>query len=108
MCALSRRGLVPVTDLVRDITRYLRGWGQYFSYGYPRRIFNRVDDLVLKRLVRHLQRRSQRPFRPPDGKSFLAYLQPLGLQLQEPTLGKRRAHPSTRSSDADDAHALVR
>jgi RNA-directed DNA polymerase len=92
----SRRGLVPVPDLVCDVTRYLRGWGQYFSYGYPRRVFNRADDFVLKRLVRHLQRRSQRPFRPPDGKSFLAHLQSLGLQLLEPTLGQRRAHPSTR------------
>jgi RNA-directed DNA polymerase len=93
----SRRGLVPVADLVSDVTRYLRGWGQYFSYGYPRRIYNRADSFVVKRLACHLQRRSQRPFRPPDGKSFLAHLQPLGLQLLEPTLGQRRAHPSRRS-----------
>ena len=93
----SCRGLVPVDDLVREVTRYLRGWGQYFSYGYPRRVFNRADSFVVKRLVRHLQRRSQRPFRPPDGKSFLAHLQPLGLQLLEPTLGRRQAHPSNRS-----------
>lgn len=93
----SRRGLVPVDDLVQELSRYLRGWGQYFSHGYPRRIFNRADSFVVKRLVRHLQRRSQRPFRPPDGKSFLAHLQPMGLQLLEPTLGERRAHPSARS-----------
>lgn len=93
----SSRGLVPIDDLVGEITRYLRGWGQYFSLGYPRRIFNRADSFVVKRLTCHLQRRSQRPFRPPDGKSFLAYLQPLGLQLLEPTLGQRQAHPSRRS-----------
>lgn len=93
----SHRGLVPVPDLVRDVTRYLRGWGQYFSYGYPRRIYNRADSFVLQRLVRHLQRRSQRPFRPAEGKSFLAHLQSLGLQLLEPTLGQRQAHPSRRS-----------
>lgn len=91
----SRRGLVPVVDLLCDVSRYLRGWGQYFSYGYPRRVFNRADSYVLKRMVRHLQRRSQRPFRPPAGRSFLAHLQSLGLQLLEPTLGQRRAHPST-------------
>lgn len=90
----SRRGLVPVDDLVHDVSRYLRGWGQYFSHGYPRRMFNRADSYVLKRVVRHLQRRSQRPFRPPEGRSFLAHLQSLGLQLLEPTLGQRRAHPS--------------
>lgn len=93
----SHRGLVPVRDLVRDVTRYLRGWGQYFAYGYPRRMYNRADSFVLQRLVRHLQRRSQRPFRPAEGKSFLAQLQSLGLQLLEPTLGKRYAHPSQRS-----------
>jgi len=88
------RGYVPVTDLLRDLRRYLAGWGQYFSYGYPRRMFNRADSYVLKRVVRHLQRRSQRPFRPPEGRSFLAHLQSLGLQLLEPTLGQRRTHPS--------------
>lgn len=92
----SRRGLVPVHTLVRDVSRYLRGWGRYFCYGYPRRIFNRADSFVLKRLVRHLQRRSQRPFRPPEGRTFLAHLQPLGLQLLEPTLGQRLVHPSRR------------
>ena len=39
----SRRGLVPIVDLVGDVTLYLRGWGQFFSYGYPRRVFNRAD-----------------------------------------------------------------
>ena len=90
----SCRGLVPVSDLVRDVSRYLAGWGRYFAYGYPRRAFNRADSFALGRLVRHLQRRSQRPFRPADGKSFLVHLQSLGLQLLEPTLGQRRIHPS--------------
>jgi RNA-directed DNA polymerase len=90
----SCRGLVPVDDLVREVTRYLAGWGRYFAYGYPRRLFNRADSFVIGRLTRHLQRRSQRPFRPPDGKSFLTHLQSSGLQLLEPTLGQRRSHPS--------------
>ncbi len=94
----SCRGLVPVADLVRDISRYLVGWGRYFAQGYPRRIFNRADSFVLQRLTRHLQRRSQRPSRPPDGKSFPAHLQTLGLQLLEPTLGQRRSHPSAGRS----------
>ena len=90
----SCRGLVPVDKLVFDVSRYLAGWGRYFAYGYPRRAFNRADSFALGRLVRHLQRRSQRPFRPPDGKSFLVHLQSIGLQLLEPTLGQRRTHPS--------------
>jgi len=89
----SRRGLVPVDTLVRDVSRYLAGWGRYFAHGYPRRVFNRVDSFVLQRLTRHLQRRSQRPFRPPEGVTFLAHLQACGLSLLEPTLGHRRRHP---------------
>jgi RNA-directed DNA polymerase len=90
----SRRSLVPVDDLVRDVSRYLASWGRYFAYGYPRRAFNRANSFTLRRLVQHLQRRSQRPFRPADGKSFLVHLQSLGLRLLEPSLGQRRTHPS--------------
>jgi RNA-directed DNA polymerase len=90
----SCRGLVPVDDLIRDVSRYLAGWGRYFAYGYPRRVFNRADSFVIERLICHLQRRSQRPFRPPDGVTFPAHLQSSGLQLLEPTLGQRRSHPS--------------
>jgi len=89
-----RRGYVPVVDLLRDLRRYLAGWGRYFSFGYPRRVFNRADSFALRRVISHLQRRSQRPFRPPEGKSTIAHLQALGLQLLESTLGQRRAHPS--------------
>jgi RNA-directed DNA polymerase len=92
------RGLVPVDDLIRDVSRYLAGWGRYFAFGYPRRIFNRADSFVLLRLSCHLQRRSQRRFRPPDGVTFPAHLQSSGLQLLEPTLGQRRSHPSVGRS----------
>ncbi|MCC7419908.1 MAG: hypothetical protein IT428_06495 [Planctomycetaceae bacterium] len=90
----SRRGLVPVKMLVREVSRYLAGWGRYFAHGHPRRVFNRVDSFVLQRLTRHLQRRSQRPFRPPEGRTFLAHLLAWGLRFLEPTLGNRRRHPS--------------
>lgn len=90
----KNRGYVPVADLLRDLRRYLAGWGCYFSFGYPRRVFNRADSFVLRRVISHLQRRSQRPFRPPEGMSIVAHLQALGLQLLESTLGERRAHPS--------------
>ena len=34
-----------------------------------------------KQEYRHLRRRSQRPFRPPEGVPFTAHLQALGLKL---------------------------
>jgi hypothetical protein len=89
-----KRVYIPKPDGRQDVSRYLAGWGRYFAYGYPRRAFNRADSFTLRRLVQHLQRRSQRPFRPADGKSFLVHLQSLGLRLLEPSLGQRRTHPS--------------
>jgi RNA-directed DNA polymerase len=57
------------------------GWKQYFSHGYPRMAFRAINSYVLLSLIRHLQRRSQRPFRPPAGVSYYVHLQRLGLQL---------------------------
>jgi hypothetical protein len=39
-----------------------------------------MNQYVLLRLTRHLQRRSQRPFRPPEGQTFYAALRALGLK----------------------------
>ena len=61
--------------------RLLHGWKHYFSLGYPRVAFRAVNRYAVEALTRHLQRRSQRPFRPPAGVSFYAQLQSLGLRL---------------------------
>jgi RNA-directed DNA polymerase len=45
----------------------LRGWGEYFSYGHPRRAHRKVNAFVIGRLTKHLKRRSQRACRPPAG-----------------------------------------
>ena len=39
-----------------------------------------MNRYALLRLTRHLRRRSQRPFRPPEGQSFYAVLRALGLE----------------------------
>ena len=81
----SRRCFVPIPVLIGELNRFLRGWKAYFSYGYPRVAYRAVDWFVQCRLRRHLRRRSQRPFRPPEGVSFFAHLQALGLEsLQNP------------------------
>jgi RNA-directed DNA polymerase len=43
--------------------------------------FRSVNWYVVDRLYRHLHRRSQRPFRPPECVPFTAHLQALGLEL---------------------------
>ena len=77
-----RRGHVPIAALIREVNQLLRGWAQYFQFGYPRRAYRRVNVYVVTRLTKHLQRRSQRPCRPPAGVSYYGYLtQELGLRL---------------------------
>ena len=69
---------VPVTDLIKGLNRHLKGWSNYFSYGYPRRRFFEITNFLRNRLYLHLQRRSQRPYRVPPGRSFFAHLLELG------------------------------
>jgi RNA-directed DNA polymerase len=78
---LAANPVTPIPMLIGWLNRMLRGWKQYFSYGYPRMAFRAVNSYVVLSLTRHLQRRSQRPFRPPEGVSYYAQLQRLGLQL---------------------------
>ena len=77
----TSRCMVPVTELIGDVNRLLRGWKNYFAHGHPRVAFRKVNWYVTRSVVRHLRRRSQRPFRPPKGVSYLTQLRRLGLQL---------------------------
>jgi RNA-directed DNA polymerase len=75
----TRHSHVPVPHLIERVNRQLRGWGNYFSFGYPRKARRTMNWYVRSRLVKHLRRRSQRPFRPPRGRSFYQHLKQLGL-----------------------------
>lgn len=60
----------PITMVVERLNLFLRGWANYFRTGYPRAPFRKINDYVRQRLVQHLRRRSQRSFRPPEGKNW--------------------------------------
>lgn len=75
----SRCSQVPVRSLIERVNRQLRGWANYFSYGYPRMAKRKMNWYVRCRLIKHLWRRSQRPFRPPKGRSYYRHLQKMGL-----------------------------
>jgi RNA-directed DNA polymerase len=76
-----KRCCVPIPELIPQINRWLMSWSRYYRYGYPRWVFRKLNWYVEQRLARHLRRRSQRPFRPPEGVSVYAQLQRLGLRL---------------------------
>jgi len=71
----------PLPDLIDRVNVHLRGWKAYFTLGHPRREHRQLNRLVSLRLGRHLQRRSQRAYKVPEGQSIYAHLQQLGLVL---------------------------
>ena len=70
---------VPLPELVERLNRHLGGWAKYFRFGHPQRAFSEINHFVQGRLYRHLRRRSQRPFRKPEGVTYYEYFARLGL-----------------------------
>lgn len=70
----KKRCFVPVPSLIEEVNQQLTGWAGYFDKGRSRPALRRMNWFVLKRMVRHLNRRSQRPYRPPEGMSWYAHL----------------------------------
>jgi len=71
---------VPIPMLIAQINKHLRGWSNYFVQGYPRRAFRQINHFVRGRLIGHLRRRSQRPYRPTGQESWYVHLHRLGLR----------------------------
>jgi RNA-directed DNA polymerase len=76
------RAFVPLPVLVQQVNQYRRGWAGYFRFGHPRGAYRASNAFTLRRLAKHLRRRSQRPCRPPAGMTSYQFLTcRLGLQL---------------------------
>jgi RNA-directed DNA polymerase len=77
-----KRNFVPIPQMIGAVNRFLKGWGGYFRHGYPRQQFDKLNGYVVERLRNHLNRRSQRRYRPPGEGTFTAHLvKDLGLRL---------------------------
>lgn len=74
-----RQCFKPIPQLIEELNRHLEGWRNYFDFGYPRVAFGEINSYVRYRLGQHLRRRSQRPFRPPEGVSYYQQIQRFGL-----------------------------
>jgi RNA-directed DNA polymerase len=75
----SRQGLKPIDQLITEVNRHLKGWMNYFRLGYPRWVFQKIGYHARCCMIRHLRRRSQRPFRVPEGRAWYGVLADLGL-----------------------------
>ncbi|MEK6320113.1 MAG: group II intron maturase-specific domain-containing protein [Acidobacteriota bacterium] len=75
----SRMCFKPLPWLIEELNLHLRGWANYFGYGYPRMGYREINRYTRERLTRHVRRRSQRPFRPPEGVSYYEQVQTDGV-----------------------------
>ena len=73
-----RWGWKPIPTLIGELNQHLKSWASYFQFGYPSRAFEKINEYVEVRLRQHLRRRSQRPFRSPEGVRDGEHLQRLG------------------------------
>ncbi len=70
----------PLLKVIKEVNVILRGWANYFRYGYPRKTFRDVNHFVRCRFKRFLLNRSQRRSRPfREGERLYAGLKRYGL-----------------------------
>lgn len=69
----------PIAEVIGQVNAHLRGWLTYFSKGHPANARYDLVRFAERRVVQHLRRRSQRPYRPPEGVSFYQHVHDLGL-----------------------------
>jgi RNA-directed DNA polymerase len=81
------RNFENVEEPVAEVSNWLFSWGAYFRLGYPSKAFAELNWYAVKRLRQMLRRRSQRPYRVPEGESFYAHLLKLGFR-------PLKAHPA--------------
>jgi RNA-directed DNA polymerase len=69
-----------LTEVIDEVNLVLRGWRNYFDYGYPRKVFRDINHFVRCRFRSFLRNRSQRRSRPfRKGESLYAGLKRYGL-----------------------------
>jgi RNA-directed DNA polymerase len=74
-----RRLRQPVGEIVRELNRFLRGWGGYFRYGHSAQHFDLISLYALERLARFVAKRHSRA--RGYGFSAVAYWSPNRMGL---------------------------
>lgn len=75
----SKMGCKSLPRLITELNVHLRGWAQYFDFGYPRKAMRKTNYYLLERLRRFLRRSSQRPYKLPKGEGLYVHLAKRGL-----------------------------
>ena len=66
--------LLPIPELINKVNEQLRGWKEYFSKGYPRMAYRKINSYARECVVKHLHKRSQRHYKPPEGVSYYKHV----------------------------------
>lgn len=76
----SQNSHKTIREQIACLNLFLKGWGQYFSKGYPGQAFNDINGYTQERIYRSLQRRSQRGYRKRDDTTgWYQYIKSLGI-----------------------------
>lgn len=76
----NNRRWMPIPELIGQVNTWTESWGRYFRHGYPSVPFHKLNGFAMFRILHHLRRRSQRPYRRPAEEKPFAHLQALGWQ----------------------------
>ena len=75
----KRQNFTPIPELIERLNRQMKGWSNYYAFGYPRKSFRDISHYVRERMIKHLRRRSQRQYKLPEGQTYYQHLNELGL-----------------------------
>ena len=70
---------ISLKATIEEVNVILQGWSNYFSFGYPRVAFRKVNYFVRQRIYRLARRMSQRRCKQLDGDTVYKSLQRKGL-----------------------------
>jgi RNA-directed DNA polymerase len=74
------RNWLRIESVISQVNVWLRSWARYLNHRNSRREFRKLNWFAYRRLKHHVNRRSQRRLRIPEGKSLYAHLHTLGWQ----------------------------
>ena len=75
----ARNGLLTVEKVVERLNKLTKGWGRFYSVGYPSKAFHAVNGYALRRMARHLNHRSQRRYRLRFADTYYGELNHYGM-----------------------------
>ena len=75
----ARNGLLTVEKVVERLNKQTKGWGAFYSVGYPSKAFNAVNGYALRRMARFLNRKSQRHYRLKFADTYYGELNHYGM-----------------------------